>query len=89
MWQEHIELNNEIYDVELAIQRGRDERNKRARHGSEAVEEDPVEGLELMLKTVARDVSSKAADGGGGLLDKVKAFNDFLDRTARDLEGKA
>ena len=75
--------------MELAIQRGRDANRKRARGGSGDTEEDPLDGLELTLKTVARDVSCKAADGGGGLLAKIKAFNGFLERTAGVLEGRA
>ena len=89
MRQEYIELNGEIHDVELAIQRGRDAHEKQSRGGGRKKEEDPVGGLELMLKTVGRDVSSKTAEGEGGLLSKVKAFNAFLERTAGELEAKA
>ena len=45
------------------------------------------DGLEYMLRSVAKSVSCVAGDGSG-LLDRVKAYNRQLERTALVLEGR-
>ncbi|PGH11849.1 hypothetical protein AJ79_04646 [Helicocarpus griseus UAMH5409] len=77
--REHDTLNNSLHDLQLAIDRGRrvddgDEQNASA---------NPAVGLEFMLRAVAQDVSSSAPGAqGGGLLDRVRRFNEQLERAA-------
>lgn len=45
-----------------------------------------VAGLEMLLKSVASEVSNTSDEGG--ILKKVKEFNEFLERAALALEGR-
>jgi len=47
---------------------------------------DEKTGIELLLKRVAGEVSSKS--GSVGTLKQIKEFNAFLERAALALEGK-
>lgn len=54
-------------------------------------EEDPsgdidTSGLEMLLKSVAAEVSNTSDEGG--MLRQVKEFNAFLERAALALEGR-
>ena len=70
------------HNVEVAVERGR------ARQKSDlgSTVSDMV-GLEALINDVAEQVSGANGSGGGGLLHKVRAFNGFLERAARALEG--
>ncbi|KAK7518889.1 hypothetical protein IWZ03DRAFT_374906 [Phyllosticta citriasiana] len=75
-------LNAAIFDIELAVQRGK---QKAEREGTQ--DETPEMPLDWILDDVAGTVSSSG--NGGGLLQKVKGFNAFLEHAAGVLEGRA
>jgi hypothetical protein len=77
--QERDSLNNTIHDIELAIERGKQQHPRDPAEG--AVE---MTGVELLLKRVAGEVSSKS--DAGGLLKQIRDFNAFLERAAVALE---
>lgn len=76
-------LNEGVCGIEVAVQRGRE----RARAlGCE--EEGPVEGIEEVVQgLLGAGVSGKGQ--GRGMLERVRAFNAFLERAAGVLEGRA
>ncbi len=71
--KESYELSEKLYELEMVVERGEDDN-------------DGVEALEFMLKSVAQRVSG-AGGGSGGILDRVKEFNRQLETTAMVLEG--
>ncbi|KAJ5684440.1 uncharacterized protein N7477_000785 [Penicillium maclennaniae] len=71
-------INNSLHSLELALDR---------RHNQPATEPSSAD-LEFMLRTVARDVSSRAPGAQGGLLQQIRAFNAQLESTALRLESK-
>ncbi|OCK84302.1 hypothetical protein K432DRAFT_320588 [Lepidopterella palustris CBS 459.81] len=75
------ELNATMFDIESAMQRGREKARKEGREG-----EGPDVPLEMLLETVAKDV---VANGGGGLLQNLESFNGVLESAAAVLEGRA
>ncbi|TAQ91196.1 hypothetical protein B7494_g483 [Chlorociboria aeruginascens] len=79
--QEVDSLNITIHDVELAVEFGK---AKQARDSiKEAVE---MTGLELLLKRISSEASTKS--DSGGILKQVKEFNAFLERAALALESR-
>jgi len=68
----------------LAVQRGRTQ--QQAQTDSNLVENSTGGGLELRLRAVAAKASSSS--NGGGLLNQVKQFNAFLEKTATLLESR-
>ena len=77
--QERDSLNNTIHDIELALERGKEQ------HPHDSVDDaGQMTGIELVLKRVAEDVSNKS--DSGGILKQVKEFNVFLERAALALE---
>ncbi|EEH39321.1 hypothetical protein PAAG_08590 [Paracoccidioides lutzii Pb01] len=75
---EHDNLNNSLYDLQLAIDRG-------GKFDDEQIV-DPAVGLDFLLRTVAQDVSSAASGSHGGILNQIRHFNSQLERTAALLE---
>jgi hypothetical protein len=73
-------LSEDMFDIEAAIQNGREKARKESRE-----DEGPVMPLSMLLGIVGRDVGSF----GGGLLSNVKNFNGALERAAGWLEGRA
>lgn len=74
-------MNTAIYDIELALERGQ---TKYPHDPANGVAE--MTGSQLLLKRVAADVSCKSSTGG--MLNQIKQFNAFLERTALALESK-
>ena len=72
--RESHELSERLHELEMHLERDRQQQ-----------EEEQEAGLEYMIRTVARDVSSVE---GGGILDRVKEFNRQLERTALVFEGR-
>ena len=64
-----------LHDIKNAVRRGR--ALQRSQKGSSETEEMSKDSLELLLRTLASDVSSVQ---GKGLLDQVKEFNKLLER---------
>jgi hypothetical protein len=73
-------LSDNIFDIEAAIQNGRDKARKEGRE-----HEGPEIPLSMLLGMVSADVGST----GGGLLSNIKTFNGALERAAGWLEGRA
>jgi hypothetical protein len=71
-----------IEDIELAVQRGRTLQRALIEKG----EEDGADprGLEMRMKMVAGKVS-KVGGEGGGLLERVRGFNDMVERALQVL----
>lgn len=69
-------------DIDRVIEAGREapELPQKARREAE------LANLELAVRQVSEQASS--AGPGGGLLNRIKDFNAFLERTARALESK-
>ncbi|TVY93829.1 hypothetical protein LAWI1_G000736 [Lachnellula willkommii] len=74
-------VNTAVYDIELAVERGRATESRTTADGS--IEKS---GLEVLLKRVAGEVSNEGYSGG--LLQQIKDFNAFLERAASALESK-
>ncbi|RFU26401.1 hypothetical protein B7463_g9928, partial [Scytalidium lignicola] len=74
-------LNSNIYDIELALERGK---TKHPHDPANGVVD--MTGTELLLKRVAQEASCKSSTGG--ILKQVKQFNAFLERAALALEAK-
>ncbi|KAL0262519.1 hypothetical protein SLS55_001487 [Diplodia seriata] len=77
------ELSDALYGIETAVQRGRE---KAAR------EDRQDEGPEVGTLWEIEDALSSgvsAVGPGGGLLDRVKDFNGFLERAAAVIEGRS
>lgn len=72
-------LSANIFDIEAAIQNGRERARKERRE-----DEGPKIPLSMLLDTVGRDVGSF----GGGLFSHVKGFNGLLEWAAGWLEGR-
>ncbi|KAM3083923.1 hypothetical protein ACMFMG_001971 [Clarireedia jacksonii] len=70
-------INRTAHDIELALDRGR---------GSSDATDDGKPNIEVMLKRVAAEASSKT--DSGGILKQIKAFNAFMERAALALEGR-
>ncbi|KAI9702364.1 MAG: hypothetical protein M1836_000843 [Candelina mexicana] len=81
--QDRNDLNTAFYDIELAVERGR-AAQQAAIHEESA--ESKTMSLELLLRSVAANVSSHS--DGGGLLNQVKEFNGLLERVATVLENR-
>ncbi|KAF8848969.1 hypothetical protein BDZ45DRAFT_810359 [Acephala macrosclerotiorum] len=73
-------LNNNVHDIEMAIDLGRQ------RQSDDADQLNEMSGTEVLLKRVAGEVSNKG--DSGGLLRQIKEFNSFLERAALALEGR-
>jgi hypothetical protein len=73
-------LSDDMFDIEAAIQNGREKARKESRE-----DEGPVMPLSMLLGMVGRDAGSL----GGGLLSNVKNFNGALERAAGWLERRA
>jgi hypothetical protein len=71
-------LNTNIYDIELAVQRGK------ASYFIDSTSQ--FIGVDLRLKRVADEVSCKS--DSGGMLKQIKQFNAFLERAALALESR-
>ncbi|KAK8253216.1 hypothetical protein HDK77DRAFT_437766 [Phyllosticta capitalensis] len=80
--QSEEDLNAAIFDIELAVQRGKQKAEREDRQ-----DEAPEMPLHWLLDDVAASVSTSGS--GGGLLQKVKGFNVFLEQVAGVLEGRA
>lgn len=78
---EQTTLNTAMQDIELAI-----EQCKALPVTKDSLQLQPPP-LSTTLSMIASQASSKAP--GGGILHKVSGFNDFLERAALALEGKA
>ena len=64
-----------VSDIELAVQRGR---ALQEANNAEGADEGDSDGLGVRLRTVAEKVT--CAGSGGGLLDRVKSFNQMVER---------
>lgn len=71
-------LNASVHDIELAVERGKSDQD--------ANEPTKLNGMELLLKRLAGEVSNKS--DSGGILKQVKEFNAFLERAALALEAR-
>ncbi|TVY34120.1 hypothetical protein LSUB1_G006180 [Lachnellula subtilissima] len=74
-------VNTAVYDIELAVERGRATEPRTTADGS--IEKS---GLDVLLKRVAGEVSNESRSGG--VLQRIKDFNAFLERAASALESK-
>jgi len=74
-------VNTAVYDIELAVERGRATEPSLTADGS--IEKG---GLEVLLKRVAGEVSNEG--DSKGMLQRIKDFNAFLERAASALESK-
>ena len=74
--RETYELSERLHELEMVVEKPELDGDSGA-----------SDGLDYMLRSVAKSVSC-AAGGGGVLLDRVKAFNRHLERTALVLEGR-
>lgn len=74
-------LNNSIHDIQLAIDRGKE-------NGTEEVDDDTgdFQSSRPRLGKVGDLASTKGT--GGGMLAYIRAFNDFLERSALSLEAR-
>ncbi|KAK3076721.1 hypothetical protein LTS18_012239 [Coniosporium uncinatum] len=77
MHAQRMEINEGLYDVELSIQRGREEAVRRERQG-----ERPVWGVRGLVEGVVGDM------GGEGLLERVRRFNEGLEKSAEMMESR-
>lgn len=69
-------------DIDLAVERGRDE----AELSSRARKEAELGNLELLISQVADQASSKGPTGG--FLKQIQDFNAFLERAANALDSR-
>ncbi|TVY23084.1 hypothetical protein LHYA1_G007963 [Lachnellula hyalina] len=74
-------VNASVYDIEMAVERGRATEPRTTADGS--IEKG---GLDILLKRVAGEVSNEGHSGG--ILQRIKNFNAFLERAASALESK-
>lgn len=81
--QERQALNTNLQDIELAVSIATD--NGPTEEEGELELAPPDLGIDL--KMVVAEVSSRSA--GGGLLKRMREFNDFLERAALALEGRS
>jgi hypothetical protein len=74
-------LNNSIHDIQLAVDRGKE-------NGTEEVDNDTgdFQSSRPRLAKIGGLVSQKG--NGGGILAQIRAFNDFLERSALSLEAR-
>ena len=77
--KERDDINAAMFDIEAAVLRGKENAEKEGRE-----KEGPEMSLEMLLENRARDVGSD----GGGLLEKVKEFNDALESAVAIFEGR-
>ena len=77
--KERDDINAAMFDIEAAVLRGKENAEKEGREN-----EGPEMPLEMLLENRARDVGSD----GGGLLEKVKEFNDALESAAAIFESR-
>jgi hypothetical protein len=75
--QERDGLNNMIHDIEVAIERGKEQ---------DSHDTNEKTGIDLLVKRVAGEVSNKS--DSGGILKQFKDFNAFLERAALALEAR-
>ncbi|CZR55684.1 uncharacterized protein PAC_05572 [Phialocephala subalpina] len=78
--QSRDNLNNNVHDIEMVIDLSKQRQPDDGDQSNEMV------GIEVLLKRVAGEVSSKG--DAGGLLMQIKDFNAFLERAALALEGR-
>lgn len=83
---ERSALNTSLHDIELAVDRGRQGGASDEEGGGEKSEALDLQSVEVKIKRVADLASGKS--NGGGLLARIKSFNDFLERAALVLEAK-
>ncbi|KAF2103031.1 hypothetical protein NA57DRAFT_72014 [Rhizodiscina lignyota] len=87
IWRKTIagrdELSADLWDLEMAVKRGKEECAKRRERGEEV--EGVRMGIEMLAGTVATEITSQA---GGGLCTRVERFNDILEKAAETLEGR-
>ncbi|KAF2755288.1 hypothetical protein EJ05DRAFT_479079 [Pseudovirgaria hyperparasitica] len=81
VYEKQSSLNSALHDIELAVSRGRLAAKDQGREA-----EGPRIPLEMLLRTVAGQVSSRVP--GGGVTDRAKALNVVLEDTAKVLEGR-
>ncbi|TVY42466.1 hypothetical protein LOCC1_G005513 [Lachnellula occidentalis] len=74
-------VNTAVYDIELAVERGKATESTLTADGSIK-----KGGLEVLLKRVAGEVSNEG--DSRGMLQRIKDFNAFLERAASALESK-
>jgi hypothetical protein len=79
--QKRDTVNTAVHDVELAVERGRATEPRTTADGR--IEK---AGLEVLLKRVAGEISNEGHSGG--ILQRIKDFNTFLERAASALESK-
>ncbi|KAL6229075.1 hypothetical protein BDW75DRAFT_250184 [Aspergillus navahoensis] len=72
-------INHSLHNLDLALERGQNRTSTTRR-------ESPTAGLELRLRSLARNVSSSAPGSQGGILSQIKSLNAQLEATARRLE---
>ncbi|EON62486.1 hypothetical protein W97_01708 [Coniosporium apollinis CBS 100218] len=75
-------LSEGLFDIEVAVQRGRESAGAKGRG-----EEGPEEGVEGVVRGLVE--AGISAKGEGGMLVRVRAVNAFLERAAAVLEGRA
>ncbi|KAK5162627.1 hypothetical protein LTR04_003228 [Oleoguttula sp. CCFEE 6159] len=76
-------LSKNLFDVELAVQRGREKAETEGRVG-----EGTVMGVENLVRGVVGDVVGGGGGRGEGLLGRIRKFNALLERAAEGLEGR-
>ncbi|TKA68527.1 hypothetical protein B0A49_08720 [Cryomyces minteri] len=76
-------LSKNLFDVELAVQRGRDKAEREGRVGEGA-----VMGVGNLVGGVVGDVVGGGGGRGEGLLGRIRKFNALLERAAEGLEGR-
>ncbi|KAL4990286.1 hypothetical protein BDW68DRAFT_175219 [Aspergillus falconensis] len=72
-------INHSLHNLDLALERGQNRTSTTRSESSTA-------GLELRLRSLARNVSSSAPGSQGGILSQIKSFNAQLEATAQRLE---
>ncbi|KAI9674865.1 MAG: hypothetical protein M1829_003605 [Trizodia sp. TS-e1964] len=83
--QGRSELNDAIYDIELAVKRGTALQEEYEKDPD--AEPMPMVGLEALILSTTADVSSLSE--GGGILRQARDFNAFLERALAVLEGRS
>lgn len=88
IWKDKVvgrnEISADLWDLEMAVKRGREECQRRREAGEE------VEGVKMGVDMLARVVAGQVSGcGDAGLCGKVERFNGVLERAADVLEGRS
>lgn len=80
-------LSSTMHDIDLAVERGIAAPSLETSGTAEQKKKAELAGLELLMKSIADQVSP--AGENGGALRQIREFNAFLERAAVVLERKA